>query len=210
MGFDPAVLPLFHVQPLPWQVPADMPYDALLITSANAVHLGGARLAQLYKLPVYAVGAKSAQCAADAGLTVAATGTQDAEAIVAKAAADGVSRLLWLRGKKASDFDIPSCITINSHIVYDAARIEPPIDFASQVRSANVILLHSPQAARYFAECCERSGIEKSAITIAALSPNIADSAGEGWAKTIIAPRPDDALLLNMIASGFTSGASSP
>ena len=56
-------LPLFAVQPVAWQAPDPAGFDALLLTSANAVRHGGAGLARLLSLPVFAVGEATADAA---------------------------------------------------------------------------------------------------------------------------------------------------
>ena len=98
LGLESHILPLFSVEKLDWEPDEAASYDALLITSANAILHSGSGLDALKSLPVYAVGAASARVAVDAGFTIAATGTSDAGAIVAAAQADGHSRLLWLTG----------------------------------------------------------------------------------------------------------------
>src|SRR6186713_1573586 len=65
-GYDVMVAPLMTVKP----VAADLPgnWAAVIITSANAIRaLSQQQLATLTKLPLYAVGARSAEVARDAG-----------------------------------------------------------------------------------------------------------------------------------------------
>jgi len=45
-------LPLFEVRPLAWQVPDPDRFDALVLTSANAIRHGGPGLAALLGLPI--------------------------------------------------------------------------------------------------------------------------------------------------------------
>jgi uroporphyrinogen-III synthase len=61
------------------------------------------------------------------------------------------------------------------------------------------VLLHSAATARHFASECDRLGLARSAVTLAALGPRIAASAGGGWAAVHTAPRPDEAALLEMV-----------
>ena len=56
-------MPLFSVESLAWKVPDAASFDALLLTSANAVRQAGAGLTQLRGLPVHAVGAATATAA---------------------------------------------------------------------------------------------------------------------------------------------------
>ncbi len=61
-----------------------------------------------------------------------------------------------------------------------------------------LVLLHSAATARHFANECDRLGLARGSITLAALGPRIAAAAGDGWAAIHIASRPDDAALLAM------------
>ena len=74
MGLTVHVLPLFELVPLPWSAPDPAGFDGLVLTSANAVCLGGEQLGKLSLLPVHAVGAATAAAARAAGLTVVAVG----------------------------------------------------------------------------------------------------------------------------------------
>ncbi len=58
----------------------------------------------------------------------------------------------------------------------------------------SVALIHSTRAAKRFAELADR--IDKSAIAIAAISPEAHAAAGEGWAAAEAAASPDDEALL--------------
>ncbi len=51
-GLEPVALPLFDIVPCAWVAPDPAGYDALLLTSAQAVRHAGAGLALLAGLPV--------------------------------------------------------------------------------------------------------------------------------------------------------------
>jgi uroporphyrinogen-III synthase len=55
-------------------------------------------------------------------------------------------------------------------------------------------LIHSPRAARRFAELTDARGRES--IAIVAISPAAADAAGAGWAQVDAADKPTDEALL--------------
>ena len=61
-----------------------------------------------------------------------------------------------------------------------------------------LVLLHSAATARHFAEECDRLGVPRARITLAALGPRIAAAAGAGWGAVHIAPQPDEAALLQL------------
>jgi uroporphyrinogen-III synthase len=81
MGWSPVIAPLFTVRAVAWEPPVEQP-QALLLTSANAARLGGGGLAALAALPVYAVGAATAEAARRAGFTRIVAGDGDVAAIM--------------------------------------------------------------------------------------------------------------------------------
>lgn len=189
--FGPVLrLPLFAVVPVAWTVPDPAGFDALLLTSAQAVRQAGDGLARLAALPVLAVGEATAAAARAAGLTVAMTGTRDAAALRQAADAAGFVRLLHLAGRDRIAGG-GTAIT-----VYDARPLAVPPGAIRACEGATV-LLHSPRAARVFADLATRDGAARARIAIAAISAAAADAAGSGWRATGVAAAPDDAALID-------------
>ena len=205
LGLEPHIHPLFSVEKLDWQPDEAANHDALLITSGNAILHGGSGLDALKSLPVYVVGAASRRAAVDAGFSITTTGATDAAAILGVAHNDGHSRLLWLTGEHHTGLQPPSGMNITRQAVYRSAKLPTPEDFASLLAAPATVMLHSPRAARYFAELCEREEIDRAQIQIATLSPNVAEEAGGGWKAEVIADEPSDDALLRAIATSFTS-----
>lgn len=189
-GRDAIALPLFAVRSLAWVRPAVGLFDALLVTSANAIRHAGPDLTALRALPVIAVGAASARAARAAGLMVVATGNSDGLAAVSMARQAGFDRLLHLAGRDR--IDLPG---VTSLPVYasDAISIGP----TDTVRFVDrTVLLHSPRAARHVADLVDRDARERRRIALAALSPAVADAAGTGWRRIDVALYPDDDCLI--------------
>lgn len=189
LGLEAIATPLFTVRAIDWTLPDDMP-DALLMTSANAARLAGPLLDRWTSRPLYAVGEATAAAARDAGFTRIMAGDGGIDAILRRAAADGVSRLLHLAGREhklpASDTPV-----IERRIVYAADAVSAlPADATDHLPEA-VVLLHSPRAAEHFATL-----VNPSAIRIAAISPAVASAAGPGWREVAVANHPTDASLL--------------
>jgi uroporphyrinogen-III synthase len=67
---------------------------------------------------------------------------------------------------------------------------------AGLLRQSAVVLFHSGEAAAHFASECDRLGIARNGITIAALAPRVAEAAGQGWAALATAETATDAALL--------------
>lgn len=189
MGRDAIRLPLFATRAVAWEPPDAAGFDALVLTSANAVRLAGPGLAALARLPVHAVGAATADAARAAGLTVRTTGSGDAADLVALAAAAGARHALFLCGRNR--VLRPGGIVAQAVPVYAADPLE--VDIAPL--SGAVSLLHSARAARRLAALAD-AATGRHAIRIAAISPAVATAAGAGWAGIVVAPSPDDGALL--------------
>ena len=97
LALDVLCCPLFRIEPLDWDVPEPAQYDALLLTSANAVRCAGPKLNKLASLPVQAVGQSTATAARIAGLRVETVGSGNVHDLLA--ALPPSSRLL--HGKAA-------------------------------------------------------------------------------------------------------------
>lgn len=189
LGFAAAAMPLFGVAPLPWTPPDPAGFDALVLTSANAVRHGGDGLDALRGLPVLAVGAATAAAARAAGFVVAATGSADAAALID--AASSYPRLLHLGGRDRVMVPVTAGIA-----VYASDPLPVPADAAALLHGATV-LLHSARAAQAVAAL----PVERDATAVAAISPAVLEAVGAGWRRGAAAARPSDAALLCVAAS---------
>jgi uroporphyrinogen-III synthase len=79
LGLEATSIPLFELEMVDWSPPDPGQFDAILLTSANAVNMGGPQLEQLRTLPVHAVGDATAVAAEVAGFGVANIGTGGVE-----------------------------------------------------------------------------------------------------------------------------------
>lgn len=193
LGVAVTCQPLFAVTAVAWTPPAPDRFDALMLTSANAVRHAGAALASLAGLPVVAVGSATARAATAAGLTVVLTGERDAAALVAAARARGYSRLLHLAGHHRVSIDGVLAIT-----TYRSVALPVPPG-ATQAWHHHVALLHSARAARRLADLFARE--DRARVAVAALSAGVAAAAGDGWAATLVAPAPTDTALVRCAAA---------
>ena len=80
VGFEVAVVPLFAIEPVAWAMPQVGDYDALMLTSGNAVRQAGDGLYALKDLPTYVVGTATARAVEHAGLAIQATGDAGVDA----------------------------------------------------------------------------------------------------------------------------------
>lgn len=186
LGLRPAAIPLFEIESVDWRAPDATKFDGLLLTSANAVRHAGPQLADLRRLPAYAVGEATAEAARNAGFDIAATGNSGVDRLL-----DSIEpglRLLHVCGEDRKDAaSAPQEIT--PVVAYRAREIDAP-DLTGI--EGSVLLVHSPRAGRRLAELVG----DGASVSIAAISPPAAEAVGGGWAAVETAVQPcDDALL---------------
>lgn len=195
-GHEALLMPLFAVEPVTWEAPSAQDYDAILMTSANAVREAGPQLAAFTHLPVYAVGKVTAAAAEKAGLHASRTGQSGADELLHDLRN---CRLLWLAGEDHSKFSADPSVEIDLRIVYRSAALPVPHNFREITLEADHILLHSARAAERFASIVDAQLLDRANISIAALSENIAIEAGGDWKSLRIASHPTDAALLSCL-----------
>jgi uroporphyrinogen-III synthase len=199
--------PLFHIEAVAWTPPDAGNFDAILFGSANALDRGGSELTRYAALPAYAVGQVTAAAARRGGFTVAAAGVCGLAELLPQLVADGRTRVLRLAGEAHVTVAPPAALRIETVVVY-AARPRPlSADAAGALGHGAVALLHSAEAARHFADECNRMGIERCTVRLACLGPRIATAAGEGWRESRVAPSPDDRALLALAREMCQTGA---
>lgn len=189
LGLDVVACPLFRIEAVNWDVPDPAGYDALLLTSANAVRNGGPGLEYLRGLPVHAVGEATAAAAREAEFRVETVGERGAVELLGKLPKS--IRLLHLAGEHHRDIEDGR---IDRNIVYRSAEIEDPV---LPPLEALVIAVHSPRAGRRLAQLAGN----RSRTAIAAISRAAADACGSGWERVEAAAEPNDNSLLALAAS---------
>jgi uroporphyrinogen-III synthase len=196
-GLDTLAIPLFEVEPVAWNPPERSAFDALLLTSANALRHGGDGLMALRGLPVHAVGDATAEAARHAGFDIASTGEAGVERLLGSIEPD--LALLHLCGEDVKPTQAPQH-TITRVPVYRSVPIEAP-DLAP-ARGA-VVLVHSPRAGARLAGLLD----DRSQTTVAAISAVAAESVGSGWARIEGADKPTDDAMLALAAQLCDSSA---
>lgn len=191
--------PLAEVHPVDWTPPPDTDFDALLLGSANALRHAGAALAQWRGRPAHVVGEATAKAARAAGLSVVSVGQGHLQPVVDSLAQEGPVRLLRLTGEAHVPVTPPANVSIATRVVYRLVHRPISPDLATRLAQGGIVLLHSAEAARHFARECDRAGIAREAITLAALAPRVSDAAGSGWQRIENAPRPADSALLALV-----------
>ena len=195
LGLQPLVMPLFRVEPVSWQAPDPEEFDALLLTSANAIRHGGPGLEGLRNLAAYCVGERTASAAREAGIRVASVGKEGVDALLESLPQD--LKLLHLTGAHWRE-PTTARQPIQHVPVYESVELPRPERFAEA--EGAVAALHSARAASLFARHVAAAGVDFDTIAIAAISPVAAEAAGGGWEAVEAASEPSDAALLAIAA----------
>ncbi|MEP7223102.1 MAG: uroporphyrinogen-III synthase [Novosphingobium sp.] len=193
-GLNAMGFPMWTIQPRAWEPVDPSEIDALLIGSANALRHGGPGLERLSGMAAHVVGQTTAEAARAAGLMVASTGSGGLQSVL-DAIPPG-TRLLRLAGAERITLTPPPGVTITERVCYASESQPMPPQLVRLLSRPALVLLHSAEAARHFAQECDRLGIDRADVSFAALGPRIADAAGQGWALMAVAETPDDAALL--------------
>lgn len=192
-GWHVIAAPLFTIVAEAWEAPDPAGFDALMLTSAQAVRHAGDGLALYRHLPVYAVGEATGVQALEAGFADVRMGSADAALLVTMMVRDGINHALHLAGREHRVLDAAP-IPIERRIVYAADPLtELPAAARAAVRDNAVALIHSQRAGAVFANLLEKAGIDPAGVRVAAIS----GAAGAGpWRTIRIADHPDDSGLL--------------
>jgi uroporphyrinogen-III synthase len=210
-GHQVLVAPLMRVEP----VAADCAggWGAIIVTSANAPGALAANPARaaLLKLPVFAVGRRSADAARAAGfsdVTAAGGDVRDLVRLIAERRADASGPLLYLAGEdRAADLigELSAHgIAAEMRIVYRAitAPFPPELVAALKAGAIDAVLHFSRRSAANYLAGARAAGLLAQALAPrhVCLSAAIADPLKTAGASRIaIAARPDEAALLDLV-----------
>lgn len=171
-------LPLFEARPLDWDAPAPEAFDALIVTSANALRHGGAGLGRLIDLPLHAVGEATAEAAKRMGFDVAGVGDAGSAELLGIAEAAGVRRALHLAGRERS---IEAGGIVAEVIAVYAS--DPIAGVDASILANSVALVQSARAGARLAELVGA----RANVAIVAISARAAQAVGTGW-KCVVVP----------------------
>ena len=200
-GLDAVAIPLFAIESLEWSAPEPAGFDALLLTSANALRFGGEQLGNLRGLPVHAVGKATAEAARDAGFDIASSGDAGIERLLGSLEAD--LKLLHLCGEDRTEAEARQEITAVP--VYRSRMIEPAPDVGAA--QGQIVLVHSQRATRRLAELVSQRQVDRTEITVIAISEAAGAAAGTGWKRIATVDQPTDDALLALVERLCDNGA---
>jgi uroporphyrinogen-III synthase len=225
-GFEVLCAPMLRFEPVAFHDDEDAAYGAVIVTSANALrgiepHLNGSRL---LKLPLFAVGERTAAAARGAGfqdVTVAegdATGLRDLVlASVKTKALKKASTLLYLAGADLAR-DLAGELgergfTVVTHTTYrmlPVSSLPPETCEAFAANQVEAALHYSRRSARAFLDAARAAGVEISALAIpqccisAAVAAVVRDA---GATQVMVAASPDENALFEALDRALRSGS---
>jgi len=210
-GHEVLVAPLLRVEP----VAADLSggWGGVIITSANTsgAIAGNLARAALVKLPLFAVGQRSADSARMAGfadVTSAGGDVRDLVQLIAERRADAAAPLLYLAGEdRAADLVAELAvhgIASEMRVVYRAASapFPPALTAALQAGDVDAVLHFSKRSAENYIAGARQQGIIEQALAVRhfCLARPIAEPlSGAGAGSIAVAKRPDEAALLGLL-----------
>lgn len=214
LGIEPVIAPLLVPQ---WFVPplGEGPYDAIALTSANAVRgLDGiAGLSTLLSLPVFAVGDHTAEAARAAGFTDIRSADGDFADLVALLSASLVhGTVLYPRGREVSG-DLGAALAdtglaVSEIVVYGmnpvASLPATVFDSLAAGEIAAVLLLSRRTTQAFVAATAALPAARRQALAVLCLSAQVAEPLhAAGYTDIHIADAPNQAAIL-ALASSFS------
>jgi uroporphyrinogen-III synthase len=214
LGHEVVIAPLLRIEAVADAPIGAGPWAAILITSANAAPAvaAHARAAQLRALPVFAVGARTAQAISAVGFAdvTSAGGDVDALAAVIAARLRPDAPLLYLGGADRAG-DLAGTLrgrgfAVETVIVYRAvAAASLPDAAAAALRSGIDGVLHfSRRSAEAYLDAAHTAGLSASAFKPIhfCLSAQVAEPLARSGAPSVrVATRPLEAALIELIGA---------
>jgi uroporphyrinogen-III synthase len=210
-GYDVLVAPLMRVEPVATDISGG--WGGVIITSANApgAIAGHPARAALVKLPLFAVGRRSADAARQAGfvnVTSAGGDVRDLVQLIAERHADASAPLLYLAGEdRAADLVGELAvhgIATELVVVYRAVSAPFPPELTAALKAGEVdgVLHFSKRSAENYIAAARQAGIIEQALAVRhyCLARPIAEPlSGAGAGSITVAKRPDEAALIELL-----------
>jgi uroporphyrinogen-III synthase len=204
---DVLIAPLLQVEPVATDFSGG--WGGIIITSSNAPGAIASHPARekLVRLPLYAVGKRSADAARMAGFTnVTSAGgdVRDLVRVITTRRADAAAPLLYLAGEDRAA-DLVACgIAAEMAIVYRAvsAPFPPALSTALKAGEVDAVLHFSRRSAENYLTGAASAGVSKQALEVRhlCLSAQIAEPFVQAGAGDVaIAKRPDESALLALL-----------
>ena len=219
-GHAVMLAPLLRTQTVEFALP-DQTFSAVVLTSANAARAiaDHPRRVQLTSLPAFTVGGRTAAAARAVGFrdVHSAAGDRGDRGDLIDLLRTDLPRkepdphgapLLYLAGEDRAG-DLANCgIPVHTAVVYRAVKAEhfpPPVAAALTDGALDGVLHFSARSAEAYLDCAARGGVSAAALAPLhyCLSRQVAAPLSAASAAAIrVAPRPDEAAMLELVGSG--------
>lgn len=200
------VAPLLRIEAIAEADPGPGPWDAVLITSANAADVIGRhrRMAELGAVPLFAVGRRSADAARVAGFAQVTSADGDVHALaeLIRARISRGAALLYLAGEDRSG-DLAGALAqfaVRTIAIYRAIPSPSP----PWVDGLDAVLHYSRRTAQAYLDAAAAAARRREALALVhfCLSAQVAEPLAAAGATDIrIAARPDESVLLELLGS---------
>jgi uroporphyrinogen-III synthase len=212
-GHAVLIAPLLRIEPVTTEFSGG--WGGVIITSANApaAIAGHAARDKLIKLPLFAVGERSADAARAAGFTNVTSAGGDVRNLVrllAARRADAAAPLLYLAGEdRAADLIaelVAHGVAAQMAIVYRAVAMQFPSALTAALKAGAVdaVLHFSRRSADNYVAGAAQAGIAEQAMAVRhfCLSTQISEPLEQtGASHVAIAERPDEEALIALLAT---------
>ncbi|WP_315777337.1 MULTISPECIES: uroporphyrinogen-III synthase [unclassified Bradyrhizobium] len=220
-GFEVLLAPMLRFEPV--ALPPDAGHDAagVIVTSSNALRAVAPQLrgSALLRLPLFAVGDRTAAAGREAGFTQVISAAADATALRDLIADSGVidakATLLYLAGADISrdlaselaerGFDV---VTQTVYRMAPVAALPRGVCAAFAANRIEAVLHYSRRSAAAFVAAIQTDGVEISALAVphGCLSANVAEVLREAGATQVtIAAHPDENDMLEGLTRALRS-----
>lgn len=209
-GMEPVLLPLTRIRPLHPSLPSG-PFDAAILTSANAIRSAGRGLVeQVSTMPVFVVGDATAAAARKAGCGNVRVGEGDALSL-ARLVADLMplpASILYLAGRLRTPGIEAELQRLGHHVAVVETYDAPPIVRSQEelrrllAPAPDFCLVHSGRAAGLLVEIAgsDPAGALLSSTRVAAISRPVAAALEPAFpGRVLVAESPDEASLLALL-----------
>ncbi len=217
-GYEAIAAPMLRFEPFGFRDDEDVVYGAVIATSANALRAVEAGLAgsSLLKLPLFAVGERTAAAARAAGFAEVVAGEGDAAAlrdlVIENAKAKKLKKakpLLYLAGEELArdlagelahkGFEVVTQITYR---MVPAKNLPGEVVDGFAAGRIEAVLHYSRRSARAFVDAARAGGVEISALSLpqCCISPAVAEIVRDAGATQVtVAASPDENALFEAL-----------
>jgi uroporphyrinogen-III synthase len=203
-GHEVLLAPLMRIEPVAADLSGD--WGAVAITSANA--LAGVSAAALRRLPLFAVGDRSAEAARQTGLADVVSADGDARDLVRLIASRRPANLLYLAGEdRAADLvgELGKYgVACEIRVVYRAITAPFPHELIAALKAGIIdgVLHFSKRSAQAYVDGAGQAGETDAAFKVRhyCLSVQVAEPLAAAGAKSVrIAARPEESTLIELL-----------